>query len=671
MHDDQSLDPSEKNPEQTVTSEPDANEIPPASGVENYPAVERRREPRDAEHSHHDAGMAAMIVGALGVVFGDIGTSPLYAMKESFLHQTPTEPHVFGILSLIVWALVLVISVKYVFLLLKADHNGEGGILALVSRVTQSRASTKTWFPIVIIFGLFGTALLYGDGMITPAISVLSAVEGLEEISPVLKQHVLPITVGILTGLFLFQSQGTERVGKVFGPVMLAWFSTLAGLGLYNLVKVPRILWALSPHYGVDFLWHNGWHGFLVLGAVFLVATGGEAMFADMGHFGRKPIQYAWFGLVFPCLVLNYLGQGALIISNPDAAANPFFRMIPPPLKIWIVLLATISTVVASQALITGAFSLTMQAIRSTYLPRLTVKQTSDSEQGQIYVGAINWILMIGCILLVVGFRSSTNLAAAYGLGVNFDMLIATCMFFLVTLFCWNWSIFKSLAVCIPLLAFELSFLLANSTKILSGGWFAISVGAIVFSIMMTWNQGRKIIGKELMSRSISMDSLLERLSAEHITRVPGTAVFMYSNPEGVPPALLSNLRHNKILHERVIKLSVEIADIAHLPQNLQPAITKVSPGFYRVVIRFGYRDELCVPTVLSRCELDGVPLDVSTCTFFLGRETVIPTSRKRMALFFWQEYLFAFMSRNATDASSFFELPADQVVELGTQVEV
>ncbi len=637
----------------------------------DYPEVERRHQPRDEAHAHQGTGLTALVIGALGVVFGDIGTSPLYAMKESFAHQTPTEPHVFGILSLIVWALILVISVKYVFFLLRADHNGEGGILALVSRVTQTRATTKPWFPVVMILGLFGTALLYGDGMITPAISVLSAVEGLEEISPMLKPHILPITIGILTGLFLFQSQGTERVGKVFGPVMLAWFSTLAALGIYNLAKAPRILAALSPHYGVDFLLHNGWHGFLVLGSVFLVATGGEAMFADMGHFGRKPIQYAWFGFVFPCLVLNYLGQGALLITHPEAASNPFFKMVPPQLTVWIVLLATVSTVVASQALITGAFSLTMQAIRSTYLPRLTVSQTSDQERGQIYVGAINWILMVGCILLVIGFRSSSNLASAYGLGVNFDMLIATSMFFVVTLYSWEWPLYKALGVCLPLFAFELSFLAANSTKILSGGWFAISVGGVVFTIMMTWNQGRKIVGKELLSRSISMDKLLERLSTENVTRVPGTAVFMYSNPEGVPPALLSNLRHNKILHQRVIKLSVEIADIAHLPTNLRPSVVQVSPGFYRVVVRFGFRDELCVPTVLSRCEFDGRPLEISECTFFLGRETVIPTVHKRQGLFLWQEYLFALMSRNATDASSFFELPPEQVVELGTQLEI
>lgn len=615
--------------------------------------------------------MAGLVLGALGVVFGDIGTSPLYAMKESFLHHQANQEGVFGILSLIVWALVLVISLKYVYFMLHADYHGEGGILALICRVGQTEATTKKWYPFVLLCGLFGTSLLYGDGMITPAISVLSAVEGLEVVAPGLSPYVVPITVAILTMLFLFQSQGTDRVGKVFGPVMLAWFTALAGLGIYNMVQAPQILTALSPHYGIQYLYTHGWHGFLVLGSVFLVATGGEAMFADMGHFGRKPIQIAWFGFVGPCLLLNYFGQGALILSNSQNASNPFFFMVPSQVILPMIVLATLATVVASQALITGAFSLTMQAIRLSYLPRLTVSHTSDSERGQIYVAAVNYGLMICCILLVLGFRTSSNLAAAYGLGVNLIMLIATCLFYFVTVYVWNWPGWKSWLLCLPLLMFELAFLVANITKVLNGGWFALSVGALVFTVMVTWNQGRKIVGKELQARSQPMDEFLRRLQIEQIARVPGTAVFMYGNPQGVPPALLSNLRHNKILHERLIKLSVEIADIAHLPEQAKPIVQEICPGFYRAVVRFGYRDPINVPRALARCQIEGAAIEIKDCTFFLGRETVIPTVHKCQFTYLWQEYLFAYMARNATDATAFFELPPDQVVELGTQLEI
>ena len=612
-----------------------------------------------------------MVVGALGVVFGDIGTSPLYAMRESFAHHEATPERVYGILSLIVWALILVISLKYVYLMLKADHHGEGGILALVSRVSQTEASKSSWFPVVMALGIFGTSLLYGDGMITPAISVLSAVEGLEVVAPSLKSYVLPITVAILTLLFLFQSQGTERVGKIFGPITLTWFVVLAIMGVSHIVQEPRVLYALSPHYAIQFFLHEGVPGFLVLGSIFLVATGGEAMYADMGHFGRRPIQVAWFGLVFPCLLLNYFGQGALLLHDKSAADNPFFKMTPAGMRIYIVLLATVSTVVASQALITGAYSLTMQAIRASYLPRLQVHHTSARERGQIYVPSINWILMVCCILLVLGFKNSSNLAAAYGLGVNLDMLIATTMFFVLVIYGWNWPIWKAVLVCGTLLSFELAFLVANFAKLIKGGWFALTVGGLVFTLMTTWKNGRRIVGEILQARSVPMSQLLARLEKDPVARVPGTAVFMYGNPRGVPPALLSNLRHNKVLHQRVILVAVEIADTAYLPQSAKAKVTTIQPSIYRVQLRFGYMDRLIVPDLLRGLEIEGEPLKLEDCTFFLGKETVIPREDGRPGLAHWQEFLFAFLVRNATDATRFFQLPPEQVVELGTQLEI
>ncbi len=616
--------------------------------------------------------MATLTLGALGVVYGDIGTSPLYAMRESFHGVKVNDANVLGILSLIVWALILVITIKYVTLMLRADNRGEGGILALTSKVMQSDASKKRWFPVMVTLGLFGTALLYGDGMITPAISVLSAIEGLEVAYPSLGPYVIPITVAILAAIFAVQSGGTEKVGKIFGPVTMVWFLTLAALGINQIVRDPSVLVAFSPHYALQFFGNNGFAGFFVLGSVFLVATGGEALYADMGHFGRTPIRYAWFFLVFPALLCNYFGQGALLLNHPESAKNPFFQMTPPILLLPVIFLATAATVIASQALISGAYSLTMQAIRLNYLPRLKVEHTSATERGQIYVSTINWILMVACILLVLGFRSSSNLAAAYGVGVNLDMLIATILFFVLVVYDWKWPLWKAALVCGSFLAFEMAFLLANFAKIVHGGWFPLLVGAVVFLLMTTWQKGRVILGALLQGKTIPFQTLLERLESDTPAKVPGTAVFMFGNPRGTPPALLSNLRHNKVLHDKVIFLAVEVIEAAYLPDSeLRGEIKPVGPHFYRASLRFGYMEKLDVPRHLATLEIDETPIDVGEITYFLGKEILIPRADHLSGMAHWREHLFAIMVRNATDATRFFGLPPDQVVELGTQIEI
>lgn len=651
--------------------------VPEPQAQPELPAPPPEPPTKPEDHGHHEhtdpqgAYLAALALGALGVVYGDIGTSPLYAMRESFHGMVVNRTNVLGILSLIVWALILVVTVKYVMLILRADNHGEGGMLALTSKVQQSKASKQKWFPLLMTLGLFGTALLYGDGMITPAISVLSAVEGLEVAYPELHPFILPITITILTGLFFVQSGGTAQVGKVFGPITLVWFATLAALGLYQVVQGPEVLVAFSPHFALQFLTENGLKGFLVLGSVFLVATGGEALYADMGHFGRKPIRIAWFWIVFPALLMNYFGQGSLLLRNAKAAHNPFFQMMPPSMLVAVVLLATAATVIASQALISGAYSLTMQAIRLNYLPRLPVKHTSATERGQIYVSTINWVLWGACILLVLGFRTSSNLAAAYGVGVNLDMLIATTMFFVLVLYEWNWPFWKASLVCGSFLIFETCFLIANSAKVVHGGWFPLVVGGLVFTLMTTWKAGRLVLGQMLQQRTLPLKELLARLETDPVPRIPGLAAFMYGNPRGTPPALLSNLRHNRILHETVLFLAVEIVEKPYYLSPSRHEITEVGQGFYRAVLRFGYMDKLNVPAALSTLKLAGEPIPVGTISFFLGKETLIPKADQFSGMSHWREHLFAVMVRNATDATAFFQLPPDQVVELGTQLEI
>lgn len=612
-------------------------------------------------------------LGALGVVYGDIGTSPLYAFRESFHagYGIPVTPdNVLGILSLIFWALIMVISVKYLVFVMRADNRGEGGILALTSLLgLKSGTAQRRAHWTMILMGLFGTALLYGDGMITPAISVLSAVEGLEVATPFFQPYIVPITIGILVALFSIQSRGTEQVGKVFGPVMLVWFSTLASLGIQWIVRRPDVLAAINPWHGLDFFLRNGGRGILVLGSVFLVVTGGEALYADMGHFGRRPIRWAWFVVALPALLLNYFGQGALLLENPEAVVNPFYRMAPAWALYPVVIIATIAAVIASQALITGVFSLTMQAIQFGYLPRVRILHTSSSQFGQIYIPAINWTLMMACIALVVAFGSSSNLAAAYGVAVTTTMAITTLLLFIVERERWKWSLPLVLGFTALFLTIDLFFLGANLAKIPAGGWFPLVIGVVVFTLMTTWQRGRKILGVRLQKGTLRFRDFTTGLRSAEAIRVPGTAVFMYSDPQGTPPALLNNLRHNRILHEQVILLSVQNSDAPFVSKADRIRATDLHDGFFSVVLRYGFMENPNVPRDLVLAAEYGLALDVSKISYFLGRERLFAMKDSDMAV--WRQLIFAFMSRNANNATDFFQLPPNQVVEMGTQVEM
>lgn len=614
-----------------------------------------------------------LALGALGVVYGDIGTSPLYAFRESF-HETYGIPvtalNILGILSLIFWSLIIVISIKYIVFVMRADNRGEGGILALTALILPrngiERGSSR-W--LLILLGLFGTALLYGDGMITPAISVLSAVEGLEVATPFFDPYIIPITIAILVGLFMFQSRGTERVGKVFGPTTLIWFTVLAVLGIRWIVRQPHILVAVNPMYGIEFFVRNGWHGFLVLGSVFLVVTGGEALYADMGHFGRAPIRLAWFGVVLPALMLNYFGQGALLLERPEAVVNPFYRMAPAWALYPVVVIATAATVIASQALITGAFSLTMQAVQLGYLPRMFIQHTSAEERGQIYIGGINWVLMVACIALVIAFESSSNLAAAYGVAVTTTMVVTTLLLAVVARERWQWTFPTIAAMTAFFLVIDVSFWGANLVKIPAGGWFPLVIGAIVFTLMTTWKRGRQILRSRLRVGAVQFTDFTERLQTETVTRVPGTAIFMYSDPAGTPPALILNLRHNKVLHEKVILLSVRTEMRPRMRPEQRIEVHDLDKGFYRIILHYGFMEDPNVQRDLALAKDHGLDLNLQDVSYFLGRERLFATKRPGMAI--WREKLFILMSRNALSATDFFNLPPNRVVELGTQIEL
>lgn len=673
-------EPSECPPVESPASSPPPSEAQP-SDADPKPSPEQEdgtaTEVSHEEASAHSPGGVsyALALAALGVVYGDIGTSPLYAVRESLNpgHGVPVmEPNVLGVISLIFWSLVAVVCVKYLLMVLRADHQGEGGIMALTALVTETRLNGRT-LAILTSLGLFGTALLFGDGMITPAISVLSAVEGLEVLIPASKPYIIPITLVILASLFSVQSYGTAAVGRIFGPLMLLWFGTLAALGLYEIAQQPDVFRALSPSYAFTFFVHNGWRGFLVLGSVFLVVTGGEALYADMGHFGRKPIQQAWFFIAFPALMTNYLGQGALLLRKPETISNPFFLMGPSWSLTWVVLISTIATVIASQALISGVYSLSMQSVQLGYLPRLSILHTSPTERGQIYVPNINWVLMICCIGLVLGFGSSAALASAYGVAVTATMLITTLLFFCLLVYGWHWSTLRAGLICGLFVLIELTFFGANVLKIPEGGWFPLVVGWGLFMLMTTWKVGRQLLYRLLQARTMPLQSLLERLPQECVARVPGTAIFMYGNREGTPPALLANLDHNRTLHERVILVAVRTAERPHVRESERVEVEAISAemGFYRVSLCFGYMERPDVPRVLHGLEVGEKPLLVHETTFFLGRETVIPRRDIKSGMSFWRERLFAFMTRNAVDATSFFSLPPDRVVELGTQLEI
>ncbi|HEY0673817.1 MAG TPA: potassium transporter Kup [Longimicrobiales bacterium] len=614
----------------------------------------------------------ALALTALGVVYGDIGTSPIYALRESFAeeHGVAAEvANVLGVLSLVFWALILVISIKYLVFVLRADNRGEGGILALTALVTPLGA-LRGGRRALILLGLFATALLYGDGMITPAISVLSAVEGLTVATAFFEPYVIPITIAILIALFAFQRHGTAGVGRVFGPVTLVWFATLAALGFWHVIQQPAVLAAINPVHALRFFLENRGNAFLVLGSVFLVVTGGEALYADMGHFGKIPIRLAWFAVVLPALLLNYFGQGALIIGNPAAVENPFFLMAPGWALYPVVGIATIATVIASQALISGSYSLTMQAVQLGYSPRVQIQHTSEKEKGQIYIPGINWALMIACIGLVLGFQSSSRLAAAYGVAVTTTMVVTSLLFFVVAREKFKWSLLTAILVGGLFLVIDVAFWGANLLKIPHGGWFPLIVGAIVFTLLTTWKRGRQILAARLQERVLPLDLFVQNILDHPPARVPGTAVYMYSNPGGTPPALLHNLKHNKVLHERVLFLSIVTDEVPYVPKAGRLDVRCIDEGIYVAILHYGFMQDVNVPHALALLHEHGLQFKPMETSYFLGRETLI-ASRKQRGMAIWREKLFAAMSNNARSATSFFRLPPNQVVELGAQVEL
>jgi KUP system potassium uptake protein len=612
-------------------------------------------------------------LAALGVVYGDIGTSPLYALRECFsgTHAiAPTRVNVLGVLSLVFWSLLTVISGKYLRFVLRADNQGEGGILALTALATPIKIVSRTERWPLVLLGIFGAALLYGDGMITPAISVLSAVEGLEVATPIFTPFVEPITIVILVVLFLIQTHGTARVGLIFGPVTLVWFGTLAILGVVQIARDPAVLAAINPMYAIRFFALNKVEGYLVLGTVVLVITGGESLYVDLGHFGRRPIRMAWFTVVLPALLLNYFGQGALLLARPDASVNPFFLLAPSWMLYPLVALATCATIIASQAVISGAFSITKQAVQLGLLPRVTMRHTSSTESGQIYIPAVNWMLMIACILLVLGFKSSSNLAAAYGIAVISTMTITSTMFVLVARERWQWSAVKIVAIVGTFLTIDLAFLGANLVKIPHGGWFPILAAIVIFTLMTTWKRGRRALAGLMFSNALPLDEFLAGIERNPPTRVPGTAVFMSGSAAGTPPALTHNLKHNQVLHETVILLTARTQQSPRVDPAERVHVEPLTNGFWRATIDFGFMEEPDVPAALALIDHPRLQIDPRRVTYFLGRETLI-ASKKVPGMALWREKLFVAMSRNAMNATNYFSLPPDRVVELGAQLEI
>ncbi|MDO8793217.1 MAG: potassium transporter Kup [Vicinamibacterales bacterium] len=615
---------------------------------------------------------------AIGVVYGDIGTSPLYTIRECFYGAhavAPTYENVLGVLSLILYALIIVVSIKYIAIVMRADNQGEGGILALIALLpprtgsAKSNGSIASGRPILVLLGIFGAALLYGDGMITPAITVLGAMEGLKVATPLFEPYVLPLSVAIILGIFVIQKFGTHRVGGLFGPIMVVWFLTIAFLGIIWIVQAPAVLGALDPRHAFRYFHDNGWHGFPVLGAVVLAVTGGEALYADMGHFGRRPIRLAWYGIVLPALMLNYFGQGALLLINPDAASQPFFRMTPVWALLPLVGISTLAAIIASQALISGAFSLTRQAIQLGFAPRLDIEHTSSHEMGQVYVPQVNWALAVCTILIVFGFRSSSALAATYGVAVTITMLITALLLHIVMTERWKWPLPVAFCVTAVFITVDLALVGANLLKIVRGGWLPLGVAALVFTLMTTWKTGRRLIAERLTSRAIPLDEFMAAVIANPPTRVSGTAVFMTAQPKGTPAALTHNLRFNKVLHEHIVILMVTTAQVPQVPEAEQASVEALGHGVFNVKVRYGFMQDPDVPEALALAQAKGVDIDRDDVTFFLGRETIIPTKGPGMAL--WREKLFVLMSRNAQRATAFFRLPAERVVELGVQVEI
>ncbi len=620
-------------------------------------------------------GLAKMAVGAIGVVFGDIGTSPIYAFRETFAGHHPLaldQLHVYGVLSLIFWSMMLVVTIKYVAIIMRADNRGEGGSLALLALISR-RSSGARWGPGIILLGVFATALFYGDSMITPAMSVLSAVEGLTVVDDGFAPYVLPIAIVILIGLYMIQSVGTARVGALFGPIMMVYFLTLTVLGAINIAAQPGIIAALNPWYALQFFMTDKLLAFLALGSVVLAVTGAEALYADMGHFGRRPIGLSWLVFVLPALMINYLGQGAMILSLEPAAAaevirNPFFFLAPEALRLPLVILATLATIIASQAVISGAFSVTQQAIQLGFIPRLAIKHTSASAHGQIYIPFVNWTLMVMVIILVLTFRNSSNLAAAYGIAVTGAMFIDTCLLAVVLFGLWKWNKLLAAVALITFFIVDIAYFGANLTKVPDGGWFPLAVGVVAFTLLTTWAKGRALMRERLRESAMPIEVFIKS-AAGSATRVPGTAVFMTTSPEGVPHALLHNMKHNKVLHDRVIVLTVVIDEVPYVDGEDRVEVFNLGNGFWRLIVRYGFMQETDIPLVLKSIENCGPQFKMMDTSFFLARQTLIASERPGMAL--WREKLFSWMLRNAESAMEFFKLPTNRVVELGSQVEI
>ncbi len=621
--------------------------------------------------SQTKSSLTALTLGAIGVVYGDIGTSVLYAVKEVFGsgHVDFTPANVYGILSIFFWTLTLIVSLKYVVLVLRADNHGEGGLVAMLALASQAVKDQPRLRTVLLLFGIFGTALFYGDGVITPAISVLSAVEGLEVIEPAFKKAVIPITLVILFALFWVQKRGTSGIGKFFGPITLVWFAVLALLGVSQIISNPVILKALSPHYALFFMWENPGTTFIILGAVVLCVTGAEALYADLGHFGKKPIRMAWFAVVMPALTLNYFGQGALLLSQPEAVKNPFYLMAPDWALIPLVLLATMATVIASQALITGAFSVTKQVIQLGYLPRLNILHTSVRETGQIYIPMVNWGLFVAIVLAVVLFRTSSNLATAYGIAVTLDMLITTVLTFFVIRFSWKYPLWLCLAATGVFFAVDLAFFLSNLMKFFNGGWFPLLIGGLIFTLMITWKEGRALLNQKLRADALDLPAFLESVFVSPPARGEGTAVFLTAEKGTVPNALLHNLKHNKVLHEQNLFVTVENHEVPWVKLDKRLEVEPLGRHCWQVVIHYGFMNDPNVPKALQSLVQQGCQLEPMSTSYFLSRDTVIPTIGGGMAP--WREKMFAQMHHNASGAADFLKLPNNSVVELGSKIEI
>ena len=629
----------------------------------------------DAEGTGRDRGAGRLVplsLAALGVVFGDIATSPLYAIRECFHGEygiAVTEGNVLGVLSLMFWSLLLIVTFKYLTFILRADNHGEGGVIALTALVKSAGGPAKRARWVLITMGVFAACLLYGDGMITPAISVLSAVEGIRIVTPLLQPYVVPLTIVILAGLFLLQHRGTARVGSLFGPVILVWLCVLAVLGVVQILRCPQVLSAALPWYGVEFLVLNKVHGFVVLGAVFLVVTGAEALYADMGHFGKRPIRLTWIALVLPALVLNYFGQGALLLGRPEEAHHPFYALVPSWAMIPMVVLSTLATIIASQAVITGSFSLTRQAIQLGYLPRMKITHTSAAQVGQIYVAPVNWLLMVCTIGLVIGFQSSGQLAAAYGVAVTSTMLITTILFYFVARRRWGWSRLTAGALTGLFFLVDVAFFGANITKILHGAWFPLVIAGAIFTLMLTWERGREILAERLKGLTPSFARFKETLEADPPQRIGGQAIFLSGNPDMVPAALIHNLSHNKILHSEIALLHFRTEDVPRVPSLEKVDAEKLGGGFYRIVAHYGFMEEPKIENVLALAREKGLEFKIDGASFFLGREKLSISDSPRMSR--WRCNLFLFMSRNAVDAASFFQIPPDRIIEVGVQLQL